>query len=102
MRWHQIAGKTVTARPSQSAGRRGPPGSNHQAAMRPTDARARQNVSACHVIEAGTIKPSGSLDADQLRKRSERLAQVQQRMRDEEARHAAKKRDLSAPLARPD
>ena len=55
-----------------------------------------------HVSEAGAIKPSGSLTADQWRKRSERQARVQQQMRDEDARHAAKRRDLSGRLAHQD
>ncbi len=41
-----------------------------------------------------TIKPSGSLDADQWRRKSERMARVQQQMRDENERHGKKLRDL--------
>lgn len=41
-----------------------------------------------------TIKPNGSLDADQWRRKSERMARVQQQMRDENERHGKKLRDL--------
>jgi hypothetical protein len=54
------------------------------------------------IIEVGTVKPTGSLDSEEWRKRSERQARVQGQIRDENARHAAKKRDLNARLARPD
>lgn len=46
----------------------------------------------------GTIKPKGSLDADQWRPRTKRQAATQQKIRDEEARHAAKLRDLKDRL----
>jgi hypothetical protein len=48
------------------------------------------------VIEDGTIKPQGSLDANQSRKRSKRLARTQQQMGDENQRRAAKERDLQS------
>lgn len=107
MRWHQIA---------ESQTKRGGPrpaipvsGLRHRATMQ-SPTRARDNRSARHVNEAGTIKPTGSsgstgsagsLDAEEWRKRSERQARVQQQIRDEDARHATKKRDLRARLARP-
>jgi hypothetical protein len=53
------------------------------------------------IREDGTIKPTKPvkpLNADQLRRRSERMAATQQKMRDEDTRHAAKVRDLRAKL----
>lgn len=44
--------------------------------------------------EGGTIKPVGPLTPDQARKRAAKQASLQQRLRDEQARHAAKLRDL--------
>jgi hypothetical protein len=46
------------------------------------------------------ILPLGALDADQLRRRSERQARVQQPIKDDEARHASKKRALNARIVR--
>ncbi len=51
------------------------------------------------IDEDGTIKPAKPLDADQLRLRSERQAATQQKMRDENARHTSKVRDLQGKLA---
>lgn len=51
------------------------------------------------IDEDGTIKPAKPLNADQLRRRSERQAKTQQKMRDENTRHAAKVRDLQGKLA---
>jgi hypothetical protein len=87
MRWHHIAGIHHEQRsPSATI----------------LSGAAAGDASARGVIEAGTIKPSGPLDADQLRNRSKRQARVQQQIRDEESRHVAKKRDLNARLIRRD
>jgi gas vesicle protein len=51
------------------------------------------------MIEGATIKPSGSLSADQWRKQSERRAKVQRQVRDENQRHSTKVRDLQDRLA---
>jgi hypothetical protein len=51
------------------------------------------------IDEDGTIKPAKPLNADQLRRRSERQASTQRKMRDEDARHASKSRDLKDRLA---
>lgn len=53
------------------------------------------------IPETGTVKPTGSLDADEWRKRSERQTRLQRQIRDEDARHAAKEQDLTARLGRP-
>lgn len=44
--------------------------------------------------------PTGSLDADEWRKRSERRSQVQRQMRDENVRHDTKTQDLKDRLSR--
>jgi hypothetical protein len=46
----------------------------------------------------GTIKSKGSFNADEWRQRSKRQARTQQQARDEDARHAAKERDLKARM----
>ncbi len=51
------------------------------------------------ISEDGTIKPMKPLDADQLRRRLKRQTAAQQKMRDENARHASKMRDLQGKLA---
>jgi hypothetical protein len=64
--------------------------------------RAREimpTLADTEVTEAdGTIKPEGSLNAEEWRQRSKRQARTQQQARDEDARHAAKQRDLKARL----
>jgi hypothetical protein len=58
-----------------------------------------QPPAGAEVTEAdSTIKPEGSLDAEEWRKRSKRRARAQQQARDEDARHVAKQRDLKARL----
>jgi hypothetical protein len=51
------------------------------------------------INEDGTIKPMKPLDADQLRRRSKRQTAAQQKVQDENARHASKLRDLQGKLA---
>ncbi len=51
------------------------------------------------IDEDGTIKPAKPLNADQLRRRLERQAAGQQKMRDENARHASRVRNLQGKLA---
>jgi hypothetical protein len=51
------------------------------------------------LIESDTIKPVKPLTPEQSRKRSEKQARVQQQVRDEDHRHAAKERDLTASIA---
>ena len=46
------------------------------------------------IDEDGTIKPEKPLNADQWRRRSKRQTATQQKMRDENARHTSKLRDL--------
>jgi hypothetical protein len=70
--------------------------------MRWYQIRIEEHDPATPITEAGTIKPSGSLDADALRKGSERRARVQQQIKDEESRHVAKVRDLKTRLTIPD
>jgi hypothetical protein len=99
MRWHQIAGiRNKQGYPNTTASIGGSAGSNRQIAMQShhNDPKVRD------VVEAGTIKPLAPLDADGLRKRLERQSRVQRQLRDEDARHAAKKRDLNARLAHQD
>jgi hypothetical protein len=50
------------------------------------------------IDEDGTIKPEKPLNADQWRRRSKRQTATQQKMRDEDARHASKLRDLQGKL----
>jgi hypothetical protein len=44
------------------------------------------------------IKPQKPLDAEQWRRRSKRQTDMQQKIRDEESRHAEKLRDLKGRL----
>jgi len=87
MRWHQIMGSSANPALTQTAMRH---------PRRPDD-----DTSAHHMIETDTIKPSGPLNADELRKKSDRRARVQQQIRDEDARHTAKTQDLKTRLTRP-
>ena len=45
-----------------------------------------------------TIKPQKPLNAEQLRRHSEKQARTQKQMRDEQSRHASKTQDLQARL----
>jgi hypothetical protein len=61
--------------------------------------RAKEIIPCWSLVEVDTIKPTGSLDATQWRKRSKKQARVQQQTDDENARHAAKERELKARMA---
>jgi hypothetical protein len=50
------------------------------------------------MVEAMPAKPQKPLTPTQARKRSEKQAKVQQQVRDEDVRHAAKEQDLKARL----
>jgi hypothetical protein len=57
--------------------------------------RARE-IMFCTVAEAVPKKPEKPLTPEQAQKRSEKQARVQQQVRDEGARHAAKLQDLQS------
>ena len=61
--------------------------------------RAREFMPSRQVAEGGTVKPSGSLDADQWRRQSEKRAKVQRQVKDENQRHTTKVRDLQDRVA---
>jgi hypothetical protein len=58
--------------------------------------RAREIIRPAAEVteESSTTKPSGSLNADEWRRKSERRLRSQQQMNDENERHAKKMRDL--------
>ena len=64
--------------------------------------RAREFMelaAAIEVSEDDTIEPVKPLTPEQSRRRSERQNATQQKMRDEDARHATKLRDLRSKIA---
>ncbi len=58
-----------------------------------------EDWAAIGVNESGTIKPVAPLTSEQAQRKAKRQAAMAEKMRDEDARHAEKVRDLRSKIA---